>query len=55
MDAADPPVTLTGWDDSAIGHISYLAPDGSTVDISLSAEENLGAATCRVSGTALAG
>lgn len=56
MDAADAPVTLTNWDDSAIGHISYLAPDGSTVDISLSAEEDgIGAATCQVSGTALAG
>ena len=56
MDAGDAPVTLTGWDDSAPGHISYLAPDGATADISLTAEEGgFGAATCQVSGTALSG
>jgi hypothetical protein len=56
LDAADAPRILTGWDDSAPGHISYLAPDGATVDISLSAEEGgFGAQTCQVSGTALAG
>lgn len=56
MDAADAPVTLTGWDDSAPGHISYVAPDGATVDISLTAEEDgFGTATCQVSGTAMSG
>jgi hypothetical protein len=53
--ASDAPRTLTGWNDSESGSISYVATDGSTVEISLSAEEDAFGVTngCLVSGMAL--
>lgn len=56
MDAADAATALTGWRDSRTGHISYMAPDGATVEINLTAEEDgLAANTCQIHGTALSG
>lgn len=53
--ASDAPRTLTGWDDSDSGSISYVATDGSTVEVTLSAEEDALGVTnsCLVSGMAL--
>ncbi len=53
--ASDPPRTLTGWNDSNQGSISYVANDGSTVDITLSAEQGAFgvAGSCAATGFAL--